>query len=161
MPIRIQRYRLPHETDRRGHIARLLNGGFQSRPAGVVDGIVVAPKPAVFHIDGLGEICGDYHQPVVGDVVHILGDFGYGAPRPPHIARLLKELYGHILALARNRVGYADRLRLHRQVLDLQPLVQERIGVAIYSQRQIILNAVPYLDKPIGEPIPKPIPIQH
>ena len=161
MLLRIQRYRLPHEPDRRGHIARLLYGGFKPRAAGIVNGIVVAPQPAVFYIDGFGEVGRHDNQPVVGDIVHILGDFGYGAARPPHIARLLKELYGHILALARHRICDAHRLRLHRQVLDLQPLVQERIRVAIDPQRQVVLHAVAYLHKPIGEPIAKPVAVQH
>src|SRR6266568_2670110 len=73
--LRVERGTLADQPNGRGGIAGFLNGGFEPGADWIGVWIIMTPDMAVFHVDGLGEICGQGDKTIVGHIIHPLENF--------------------------------------------------------------------------------------
>ena len=111
-------------------------------------------------VDGLGQVGGDHDEAVIGDVVRPLDYLGDGPASAAHVARLLEQLNGQVLLLAGSLIRHLHVLRLHRKVLDRQATVLERVGGAIYTQRQTVVHTVAEFHQAVGNPVAQAVLVQ-
>src|SRR5712691_5294164 len=89
--LRVERGTLADKPNSRGSIAGFLNSGFEPGADRIGIWIVVTPDMAVFHVNGLGEICGEGDKPVVRHIIHPLENFRNGPAGASNVPGLAEQ----------------------------------------------------------------------
>src|SRR5438046_1881062 len=66
-----------------------------------------------------------------------------------------------LLFLARDRIPHGERLRLLREIGDLEPVVHERVVLHVDTERDLVRYRVADLDQAIGQPVPEATALEH
>ena len=115
----------------------------------------------MLQVHRLGEVGGQRQRAVLGDVVQPLHDLRDAPARAGDLAGLPEQRDLDLLLRARQRVRHRQGLRLLRQVLHAEPLVQERIALDVDADLEVVRQRVPDLDEAIGQPLPEAVPVEH